>query len=72
MATPVEPPADASVTAMHMVARNDVGQLASIVELIDAGGLVVDIAGSHPMSDLALVHRSSEAGQTRGKIILLA
>lgn len=71
VATPVEPPADADVTALHMVARNDAKQLGEIVELLDAGALIVDVAESHHLSDLALVHRRSEAGQTHGKITIL-
>jgi NADPH:quinone reductase-like Zn-dependent oxidoreductase len=70
VATPVEPPADADVTALHMVARNDAKQLSEIVELLDAGALIVDVAESHPLSNLALVHRRSEAGQTHGKITI--
>jgi NADPH:quinone reductase-like Zn-dependent oxidoreductase len=53
------------------VARNDAAQLAEIVALVDAGELVVDIAESHPLSDLASIHQRSEAGQTRGKIVIL-
>ncbi|HZD74287.1 MAG TPA: NADP-dependent oxidoreductase [Actinomycetota bacterium] len=71
IATPVEPPAGAELTAIHMVARNDVKQLAEIVELVDAGALIVQVAESYPLSDLAVVHRKSEAGQTRGKITIV-
>jgi NADPH:quinone reductase-like Zn-dependent oxidoreductase len=71
IATPVEPPADADVAAIRFVARNDVEQLTKIVELIDAGALSVDVTDSHPLRDLELVHRKSEAGQTHGKIIVI-
>ncbi|GIG42427.1 NADP-dependent oxidoreductase [Dactylosporangium siamense] len=57
---------------VHFVARNDTRHLAALVELIDAGTVRVDVAGSHPLTDLALVHREAEAGRTRGKIILTA
>ncbi|WP_426502986.1 NAD(P)H-binding protein [Dactylosporangium sp. McL0621] len=70
-ATPVQPPAEADVTALHMVTRNDAKQLGEIVELIDAGTLVVDVTESHPLADIALVHRMSETGHTHGKIIML-
>jgi hypothetical protein len=33
--------------------------------------LTVDVTESHPLSDLALVHRKSEAGQTHGKITII-
>jgi NADPH:quinone reductase-like Zn-dependent oxidoreductase len=68
---PVEPSAETEVTAVYFVARNDPGQLAEIVRLVDAGALVVDVTESHPLSDLALVHRRSEAGLTRGKVIVI-
>ena len=70
VATPVEPAADADVTALHMVARNDAKQLGEIVGLLDVGALIVDVAESLPLSNLALVHRRSQAGQTHGKIII--
>ncbi|MFI7366128.1 zinc-binding dehydrogenase [Streptomyces sp. NPDC050149] len=67
IATPVTPPADAGVTAMHRVARNDVADLAA---LVDAGAVAIDISASRPLSDLADVHRLSEAGDIRGKVLL--
>ncbi|WP_351233207.1 NADP-dependent oxidoreductase [Streptomyces sp. NPDC002133] len=71
IATPIEPPADATVTAMHMVARNDVEHLAALVELIDAGVVTIDISESRPLADLGAIHRLSEAGRIRGKVIIL-
>ncbi|GAB3825679.1 NADP-dependent oxidoreductase [Dactylosporangium cerinum] len=55
---------------VHFVARNDTRHLAALVDLVDAGTVRVDVAGSHPFTDLASVHREAEAGRTRGKIIL--
>ncbi|MFF2080154.1 zinc-binding dehydrogenase [Kitasatospora sp. NPDC058162] len=66
-----EPAADAGVSAMHMVARNDVAQLAALVGLVDTAALGIDISASHPLADLADVHRLSEAGRTRGKVIII-
>ncbi|MFF2629829.1 NADP-dependent oxidoreductase [Kitasatospora griseola] len=71
IATPVEPPADAGVTAMHMVARNDVAQLAALVKLVDAGEVTLDISASYPLAELADVHRLSEAGRIRGKVVVV-
>jgi NADPH:quinone reductase-like Zn-dependent oxidoreductase len=71
IATPIEPPADAGVTAMHMVARNDVAHLTALVELVDAGAVTIDISESHPLAALPDVHRLSEAGWTRGKVIII-
>lgn len=71
IATPIEPPADAGVTAMHMVARNDVGQLAALVRLVDAGAVAVDISASRPLAELAAVHGLSEAGGIRDKVVIV-
>ncbi|GAA2113485.1 NAD(P)H-binding protein [Actinomadura alba] len=71
IATPVEPPAGAQVTAVHFLARNEPGQLTEIVELIDTGELTVEVTGSHRLADLALVHGKSQAGQTHGKITII-
>ncbi|MFC8263925.1 NADP-dependent oxidoreductase [Streptomyces sp. NPDC057291] len=71
IATPIEPAADAGVSAMHMVARNDVAYLAALVELVDAAALSIDISESRPLADLADVHHLSEAGRTRGKVIVV-
>lgn len=70
IATPVETSAGAQVTAVHFVARNDLRQLTEIVALVDTGALIVDVSESHPLADLALVHRKSEAGQIHGKITI--
>nr|WP_026411387.1 NADP-dependent oxidoreductase [Actinomadura oligospora] len=70
VATPVEAPADARVTAVHFVARNDPGQLAEIVGLIDSGELTVEVTESHGLADLALVHDRSQAGGTHGKLTI--
>jgi NADPH:quinone reductase-like Zn-dependent oxidoreductase len=71
IATPVEPPRDAPLTAMHMVARNDAVHLAALVKLVDAGVVAVEVAESHPLADLVVVHGRSEVGSTRGKIIII-
>ncbi|MFH8622999.1 NADP-dependent oxidoreductase [Streptomyces vietnamensis] len=71
IATPIEPAADSGVSAMHMVARNDVAHLAALVELVDAGAVGIDISESRPLADLAEVHRLSEAGRIRGKVLIV-
>ncbi|MFD7256347.1 NADP-dependent oxidoreductase [Streptomyces sp. NPDC059874] len=71
IATPIEPSVDAGVSAMHMVAHNDVAHLAALVELVDAATLSVDISESRPLADLADVHRLSQAGRTRGKVVII-
>ncbi|MEU8243438.1 NADP-dependent oxidoreductase [Actinoplanes missouriensis] len=68
---PVEAPASARVRAMTFVARNDVGQLRALVDLVDAGAVRIDVAASRPLADIASVHRDAEAGRTRGKIVMI-
>ncbi|WP_327092256.1 NADP-dependent oxidoreductase [Nonomuraea sp. NBC_01738] len=55
--------------AVQFVARNDPGQLAELVALIDKG--VVDVrVDARPLESLADLHRAAERGLTRGKITL--
>lgn len=55
---------------MRMFVRSDADQLAAIVDRIDRGDLRVDISGRYPLSDIALVHRLSDDGKLRGKVVL--
>jgi NADPH:quinone reductase-like Zn-dependent oxidoreductase len=57
--------------AASFVARNNSAQLAQIVAFVDSGDLTVAIAESHLLAELSSIHRRSDAGQTRGKIILI-
>jgi NADPH:quinone reductase-like Zn-dependent oxidoreductase len=50
---------------------DDIGDLAALVALIDAGAVRIDVAASRPLADLASVHHDAESGRTRGKIILV-
>ncbi|MGW4807796.1 NADP-dependent oxidoreductase [Kitasatospora sp. NPDC004272] len=68
---PIEPPATTGIRSVHVTARNDPAQLAALVRLVDAGTLVLDISASYPLSDLAEVHRRSEAGRLRGKVLIV-
>lgn len=67
----IEVPADVGIRSSQFVARNDPEVLAELVALIDAGDLTVDITERLPLSELADVHRRSEAGQLRGKVVLI-
>ncbi|MDR0345797.1 MAG: NADP-dependent oxidoreductase [Nocardiopsaceae bacterium] len=71
IATPVQPPAGAPITAVHFLARNDPRQLTEIVKLIDAGELTVEVSRSHRLADLALVHGEHQAGQAKGKVTII-
>jgi NADPH:quinone reductase-like Zn-dependent oxidoreductase len=48
----------------------DSGQLAQIAELLAAGEVRVEIAAEFPLEEIARAHAMSEAGHTRGKIVL--
>jgi NADPH:quinone reductase-like Zn-dependent oxidoreductase len=67
---PVQPPEDSGITGVQLVVHNDPAQLAELVSRVNAGKLNVEPSESHPLSDLADLHRRSEAGQIRGKVII--
>jgi NADPH:quinone reductase-like Zn-dependent oxidoreductase len=54
----------------HVVARNDPAHLAALVALVDRGVLTIDVSEHHTLDDLATLHRRSEAGDLRGKVIV--
>ncbi|MEV5576762.1 NADP-dependent oxidoreductase [Spirillospora sp. NPDC052269] len=68
---PVTPPVGTGVAATHFVARNDPGQLAELIALVDSGVVRVDITAARPLTELPAVHRDAEAGRTSGKTILI-
>ncbi len=68
---PIEAPAGVDVATRHFVARNDLGDLAALVRLVDAGVVRVDVSAARPLTDLPAAHREAEAGRTRGKIVLI-
>lgn len=70
-AAPIEIPPGSTITSRTMVARNDVDDLAALVRLVDAGAVTVDVSETHRLWDLAAIHRRGEAGDIRGKIILI-
>ena len=59
------------VRAISMFVRSDADELAAIVSKVDAGDLRIDISATYPLSDIALVHEKGEAGQFRGKVLLV-
>ena len=68
---PVKPPAGSGVTTAHFVARNDASQLASLIALIDAGVVRVDVTAARPLAELATLHRDAQAGRISGKVVLI-
>jgi NADPH:quinone reductase-like Zn-dependent oxidoreductase len=67
----IEIPAEMGVRTSGLIARNDPEILAELVRLVDTGELTVDVAERLPLSELADVHRRSEAGDIRGKVVLI-
>lgn len=57
--------------AARVVARNDSAHLAELVALVDSGTIAVEVTERHGFSALASLHRRSEQGGIRGKIIVL-
>jgi NADPH:quinone reductase-like Zn-dependent oxidoreductase len=70
----VELPADAAqelgIRAERIFVRPDGGQLGEIGSLIDAGRLRPVVSAEFPLAEVAKAHELSEAGHTRGKIVL--
>ena len=62
---------DDRVRVVFFSVRSDIEQLAHIVERIEDGVLQLDVTERLPLSDTPLVHRQSEAGSLRGRVILV-
>ncbi|HST32065.1 MAG TPA: NADP-dependent oxidoreductase [Solirubrobacteraceae bacterium] len=67
------PEAEAAARGAHaelLLMGMSAEQLAKIAELVAAGEVKVEIAGTFSLSQVAQAHELSEAGHTRGKLIL--
>lgn len=60
-----------AVRGIRMFVRSDATQLAAITAKVDTGDLRIDISGTYPLSEIAQVHTKSEAGNLRGKVLLV-
>jgi NADPH:quinone reductase-like Zn-dependent oxidoreductase len=69
-AAPEEQASKRGVRAELLIMSVSSEQLASVAELVVSGALQVEIAESMPLSEIRRAHELSEAGHTRGKIIL--
>jgi NADPH:quinone reductase-like Zn-dependent oxidoreductase len=69
-APPEEQAAERGVRAELLIMSPSAEQLAKIAELVAAGEVRVEIAGTFSLSQVAAAHELSEAGHTRGKLIL--
>lgn len=59
------------VRAQRVFVRSDAAQLAELVNQVDAGQLVIDVADRRPLTDAAAVHDDSDANRLPGKTILV-
>ncbi|WP_238007365.1 NADP-dependent oxidoreductase [Dactylosporangium sp. AC04546] len=58
------------VRAANMYVRADAGQLAGLVERVDAGKLHIHVADRVPLGELEAVHARSDAGTLVGKTVI--
>jgi NADPH:quinone reductase-like Zn-dependent oxidoreductase len=63
--------AERGARATDMLVEPNAGQLAQIATLIEAGTLKTHVGLKLPLKDAAEAHRRSEAGISRGKIVLV-
>ena len=66
---PDEPPR--GVRAQRVFVRSDAAQMRGLVQRVDTGQLVIDVAGRRPLSAIAAVHADADAGQLPGKTIIM-
>jgi NADPH:quinone reductase-like Zn-dependent oxidoreductase len=59
------------VLVVSVSARSDAAQLAELVRRVDAGDLLIDVAGRRPLTELAEVHDEAVAGTLAGKTVLI-
>lgn len=59
------------VHAQRVFVRSDAAQLAKLVDQVDAGQLVIDVADRRPLTEVAAVHDDSDANRLPGKTILV-
>jgi NADPH:quinone reductase-like Zn-dependent oxidoreductase len=69
-APPEAEAAERGARAELLIMSPSAEQLAKIAELVAAGEVKVEIAGTFSLSQVAQAHELSEAGHTRGKLIL--
>lgn len=57
--------------AAHFVTRFDAARLTALVDLVDRGVVVVDVSERHDLAALPELHRRAEAGDLRGKVLVV-
>jgi NADPH:quinone reductase-like Zn-dependent oxidoreductase len=73
LSTTTEAAGDAArdVRGLNMYVRSDTSQLRSLVAMVDAGELHVDVAERRPLAELPRVHAQALNGALSGKVVLL-
>ncbi|MGV0744869.1 NADP-dependent oxidoreductase [Mycolicibacterium sp. XJ870] len=69
--TPGPEDIDRKVRAARVFARSDAGQLAELVDLVDAGEVRIDVAARRPLAELGAVHADADAGRLAGKTVVI-
>jgi NADPH:quinone reductase-like Zn-dependent oxidoreductase len=59
------------VRGVGVFVRSDAEQLSRLVAMVDRGELRVDVAERLPLAELPAVHAKADAGELRGKVVLL-
>jgi NADPH:quinone reductase-like Zn-dependent oxidoreductase len=67
---PKEAAEERGMRAELLLMGNSSEQLSEIAELVASGAVRVEIASTFPLAEVAKAHALSEAGHTRGKIVL--
>ncbi|HEV7529705.1 MAG TPA: NADP-dependent oxidoreductase [Solirubrobacteraceae bacterium] len=70
-APPEAEAAERGARAELLIMSPDARQLAEIAALVASGEIAAEIAGTFPLDEVAKAHELSEAGHTRGKLILV-
>ena len=58
------------VRATGFLVEPDGAALTRIAELVDTGGVRIEVQGSYPLDRVADAHRAGETGRTRGKLVV--
>ena len=61
----------ATVRVVNLFVRSDAAQLRQLVAQVDAGQLRVDVAETRALDELGSVHARSDAGELRGKVVVV-
>jgi NADPH:quinone reductase-like Zn-dependent oxidoreductase len=69
--TPARADDGRGVRTVDVHLRSDAAQLATLVSMVDAGDLRVDVGERLPLAQLPAVHARAVAGGLPGKVVLL-